>query len=198
MGPFAHLVAPGADHPDRARWDARHAEPKPHRGVPPAELVEALCGLRPAPGEALDLAAGLGAFGLELATRGYRVTSADVSPVAAEACRAEAKRRGVALTYLVADLALSRLGAGVADVIVCRRFWDPDLFAQLPAALRPGGALYVEPMSTAHRQHAPGIGAAYLADPAQVEKALSGLTRVRWEAVDDGAQAYLRLLARKS
>ena len=76
-------------------WDARYRGRDPERpGRPHPYLVDALSGA--SPGTALELGCGDGANAIWLATRGWRVTTVDVSQVALDLAAAFAERAGVA------------------------------------------------------------------------------------------------------
>jgi tellurite methyltransferase len=133
---------------DRERWDAKYAsQALPERLHPPGWLVEHRALLPP--GEALDLATGLGHGAIWLAREGWRVTAIDVSPVGLELARRFAEREAPATAGAIAwraeDLATAPLPCSSYDVIVCTRFLVREDFpARILAALRPGGVLVYE------------------------------------------------------
>lgn len=55
-------------------------------------------------GTVLDVSCGIGTQSLGLASRGYKVTASDLSPGAIERARREALRRGLDISYSVADM----------------------------------------------------------------------------------------------
>jgi SAM-dependent methyltransferase len=67
-------------------------------------------GRRPPYGPALDLGCGSGIWAVELAQRGWRVTGVDVVPKAVRRARERARRAGVAVHLIQADV--TRLQAG--------------------------------------------------------------------------------------
>ncbi|RPJ53672.1 MAG: class I SAM-dependent methyltransferase [Methanobacteriota archaeon] len=56
------------------------------------------------PGRAIDLGCGVGNYAIYLAGRGFDMTGVDVSPTAITIARQNAKRKGVAVHFLVADI----------------------------------------------------------------------------------------------
>jgi len=125
-------------------WDARYRE-RTHiwSGEPNAVLVAEVEGLRP--GTALDVGAGEGADAVWLARRGWVVTAADLSGVALERAREAAARSGVEIAWLHADLA-ERPAPMTYDLVTSffvhvPRASQPALFANLAAAVAPGGTL---------------------------------------------------------
>ncbi|MBX6748143.1 MAG: class I SAM-dependent methyltransferase [Micromonosporaceae bacterium] len=97
----------------------------------------------------LDSGCGTGEHALLFAERGFEVTGVDIAAPAIEAARAKAARRGLSVTFEVADvLALDRHGfATVLDNGVFHVFDDADrarYVASLAAATLPGGMLYLQ------------------------------------------------------
>ena len=101
----------------------------------------------------LDAACGIGTQALGLAQRGYTVTASDVAPMAVARAETEAKRRGLHLSFSVADLrALSAaFPTPFAAVIACDNavphlLSDEDIlkaFVECRRVLDPGGVLLI-------------------------------------------------------
>ena len=99
--------------------------------------------------DVLDCACGIGTQALGLAALGHRVTGSDLSALALARAREEARRRGLALTFQVADLrALDRLVPGDFDMALAADNALPHLLSAddlgqalraIAAKLRPGG-----------------------------------------------------------
>jgi SAM-dependent methyltransferase len=98
----------------------------------------------------LDIACGTGPHLIRLARRGYRLSGLDLSPDNIDFLRARARRKGLAVTLYVADMARFRLPAPV-DAAICMQdsqghlLTNEAILAHLRCvrrALRPGG-LYV-------------------------------------------------------
>ncbi|MDO8616973.1 MAG: class I SAM-dependent methyltransferase [Dehalococcoidia bacterium] len=135
-----------------ASWDDRYRtqEAVPERGPAPF-LVENI-GLLPRRGHVLDAAMGAGRNALFLAEKGYTVTGIDISPVAVERCRTEARlRRGVSIEAVCADLESYPLPGGAFDIVLVFYYLQRDLCPRLAAALRPAGILVFETFTTAQR-----------------------------------------------
>ena len=130
------------DHPDRVRWNARyrdHALPGPGR---PRLLVEALAAGIP-DGPVLELACGVSASALALAQMGRPVTAVDVSDVALELLLRAARELGLDGRIDVShrDLYAYRPRTRVFALVLCRRFWDPTVFAAGCDAASVGGVV---------------------------------------------------------
>ncbi|MCP5419429.1 MAG: class I SAM-dependent methyltransferase [Gammaproteobacteria bacterium] len=126
----------------RSRWDERYRESG--GGHDPAAVLGQYAHLLPATGMALDLACGLGANALLLASRGLRTWAWDISPVAVERLKAAARRAGATIQAEVRDVVTQPPHPGSFDVIVVSRFLERSLSASLQAALRPGGLLFYQ------------------------------------------------------
>jgi SAM-dependent methyltransferase len=140
-----HDHNPLAPHGEQA-WDERYrAEPEIWSGDPNAVLVAEAADLPP--GTALDAGAGEGGDACWLAARGWRVTAADISGVAIERAAKRASERGLAITWLHADLAKAPV-PGTYDLVTTHFLHVPksdqqSLFRHLAAAVAPGGTLLV-------------------------------------------------------
>lgn len=102
----------------------------------------------------VDLGCGSGHHALRLAGRGYRVTALDLSPASIRFLRAEATRRGLAVTARVGDMAAFRLPSP-ADAAICMQdtqghlLTNEALLAHFRAVrdnLRPGGLFVFDRM----------------------------------------------------
>ncbi|MCG3134022.1 MAG: hypothetical protein HMLKMBBP_01292 [Planctomycetes bacterium] len=183
---------------DRARWDAKHrdlaAADAARGGIPglPAALEWASEHL-PREGRVLDVACGRGAAACELASRGFDVDAVDVSLVALGEARRLAERRGVSRrvrTY-VADLDEGLpLGIGPFDLILCVHFHQPALWPALRAALRPGGVLVMETMTTVNADRGEGSPSRrFLVAPGALRGAADGLRIAAFDEGDHGRGA---------
>jgi SAM-dependent methyltransferase len=134
---------------DRARWNARHAAAGPSGVAPPGVLAGAaeLTANVPRSGRALDVACGRGGVAVWLGQRGLAVDAVDVSPVALADGVRLAAAAGVAgrIRWIAHDLDAGLPGdcRGPYDLVVCQLFRDPRRYADLVAALAPGGLLAI-------------------------------------------------------
>ncbi|MFE2943979.1 class I SAM-dependent methyltransferase [Streptomyces sp. NPDC059255] len=132
-----------------AFWDGVHASrPAADGPRPNARLTETVTGL-PA-GDALDLGCGNGGDALWLARQGWRVSAADLSPVAVERLTALARSHGLEdrVTAVRVDLRTS-FPAGAYDLVCAHYLHTPfeldraTVLRSAAHALRPGGRLLV-------------------------------------------------------
>ena len=102
-------------------------------------------------GRALDVACGRGGVAVWLAQRGLVVDAVDISPVGLAAGARLAAAAGVAgrVRWIAHDLdaGLPADCRGPYDVVVCQLFRDPPRYADLAAALAPGGVLAITVLS---------------------------------------------------
>lgn len=128
---------------DREKWEARYrAGERPHDAGPSALLQRWLPRLPR--GRALDVAAGLGRNAVFLAQAGYEVDAIDVSPTALQEAARRARRAGVRIRWIEADLDEYRLPVAHYDLVVDTFFLRRTLFAALRATVRPGGVMVME------------------------------------------------------
>lgn len=134
-----------APHGEQA-WDERYrTKPEIWSGNPNVALVAEAAGLKP--GTALDAGAGEGGDAFWLAAQGWVVTAADISSVALERAAKRASERGLAITWLHANLATTP-PPGTYDLVTAHylhipKAEQPTMFRNLAAAVAPGGTLLV-------------------------------------------------------
>jgi SAM-dependent methyltransferase len=152
-----------------ARWQARFAAPDYAFGKAPNEFLKSCRQLLPRHGRALAVADGEGRNGVWLAEQGLEVVSVDFSPAAQGKARALAAERGVAVSFVQADVHAWDYPQAAFDVVV-------EVFAQFspPAeramkwrgmrqALKSGGLLIIVGYTPKQLQYGTG-------GPKQVEK----------------------------
>jgi SAM-dependent methyltransferase len=128
---------------ERRTWDSRYASGDYQPRANPGPFLDAWIDRLPA-GRALDVACGAGRHAMRLADKGLSVDAVDVSAVAIDMAAEEAKRRGLEINWVVADLDDHALPDGAYNVITVIRYVNRDLWPRLVEALAPGGWLLVE------------------------------------------------------
>jgi len=104
----------------------------------------------------LDLGTCSGSQGIELARRGHRVVATDISETALERAKlAAAGETGLAISFLIDDIAESRLEANQFDLVVDRGCYDSicsfnheEYVASVRRVLKAGGVLLLKTMSS--------------------------------------------------
>jgi SAM-dependent methyltransferase len=188
---------------DRRDWDERYAQAERVWSTDPSRsVVEETDGLPP--GRALDLATGEGRDAVWLAERGWKVTGVDFSEVALERAAALAAERGVAATWICADLLVFEPPHGAFDlVLILYLHIDPvdraGVLARAAAAVRPGGVILVVGHDLENRHGGPS-DPALLYTPEAIASELPGLEVERAERVerpvDDGSDRAIDTLVR--
>jgi len=131
---------------EKALWDQKHGERSHSSLVPDPFLVSAYDEFlsRNEPGNALDVAGGVGRHAIWLAQHGWRVKLIDISDVGIRQAEQNAMQTRTAgsISAEVRDLnAVQDLGHGQYDLVVVFYFLQRELFPALIAALKPGGFL---------------------------------------------------------
>lgn len=129
------------------RWEGRYGVPRYIFGEEPNTFLASCESVLPDHGEALAVADGEGRNGVWLARKGLTVTSVDFSPTGQQKSRALARKHGVNLTWIQADLHHWTASSETFDVAVdiFTQFSNPDQrrarWDNLKRALKHGGLL---------------------------------------------------------
>jgi uncharacterized OsmC-like protein/predicted O-methyltransferase YrrM len=151
-------------------------------------LVEEISGLKP--GRALDLGTGEGRNAVWVAEQGWRVTAVDFSRVALDRGTAIARRSGVDVEWVHADLTQYHPDAAAFDLVVILYLHLPPgarrgVLDQAVAALRPGGRLLIVGHDLENRVagHGGPQDPSVLYTPERIAAELPGLTIARAQTV---------------
>lgn len=128
---------------ERADWDRRYAEGDYQPRKEPSPLLEEWLGSIPV-GRALDVACGAGRNALRLAEAGFDTEGIDISGVAIERARREARRRGLSVAWRVADLDEAEIAPAAYDLVTVFRYVNRPLWPRLRSALAPDGWIIIE------------------------------------------------------
>lgn len=128
---------------ERLNWDRRYAEGDYRPRTWPSPFLEEWIDHFPR-GRALDLACGAGRNALRLAEAGFQVEAMDISQSAIEIARAEGRRRGLEVTWRLADLDDADLPQASYAVITVIRYMNRRLWPRIVGALAPNGWLLIE------------------------------------------------------
>jgi SAM-dependent methyltransferase len=144
------------------RWETRFGVPDYVFGTQPNYFLASCKPLLPHSGRALAVADGEGRNGVWLAEQGLNVLSLDFSPSAQRKAEALAKQRGVAITFLRADVHAWDYPEAAFDVVVeiFTQFSSPAertrKWAGTRKALKPGGLLILEGYTPKQLQYGTG------------------------------------------
>jgi SAM-dependent methyltransferase len=125
------------------KWDQRYrAEVAVY--PEPALVITQNQHLLPEQGLALDLACGLGANALLMASRGLQTQAWDISSEALAKLNAEAQQRQLEVITEQRDVSVNPPDKSSFDVVVVSQFLDRKLCPKLINALKPGGLIFYQ------------------------------------------------------
>lgn len=160
---------------DRLRWEARYREG-----------AAALAAAAPSPflaahahllrGRVLDVAAGAGRNALFLARRGCLVHAVDIAFAGLEAAASVARRDGLPLHCLQADLESLPLPDDHYDAVVNIRFLHRPLLPLLRRTVRPGGIVVFETFLADQAAAGHPRNPAFLLERGELARAFAGFT----------------------
>ena len=155
--------------------------------------------LLPASGEALDVASGSGRHAIWLAQRGLRTLAVDRDEAAVAFVRDEARRLVLPLRADVVDLEQGTdvLPDDSFDVIVVVHYLHRPLFADLKAALRPGGVLVYETFTRAQAERGKPSNPAFLLEPGELRELVHPLEIVVEREGDFDGKMLASVIARR-
>ncbi len=184
---------------DRTKWEARYQAGEFSHHGPPSGLLRRWLPDLPR-GRALDVATGLGRNALFLARAGYRVDAIDISPTGLREAARRARRRGLRVRWIEADLDAYPMPKARYDLVVNAFFLNRRLLSALKSAVRPGGVMIVETHLAYRAPRSPATAARRLR-PGELRRRFRG-----WEILDleegrfgEGGRQWLlgRIVARR-
>ncbi|MGH9318765.1 MAG: class I SAM-dependent methyltransferase [Vicinamibacteria bacterium] len=160
---------------DRLRWEEKHRDAE-YLGEPPPFLVE--CARHLPLGRALDVACGLGASSLFLASEGFAVDALDWSFEAVRKLSAAARHKSYLVRAVACDVTRFPLPRERYDVVLSFRFLDRSLFPSLVFSLKPGGALVFETFNLRYLEKRPDFPKEYCLEEGELLEAFGANLRV--------------------
>lgn len=185
----------------RSDWESRYRERADSVAVrtPSDFLVEQLPRLPS--GRALDLACGDGRHALYLARHGWRVDAIDFAHPGLARLLAAARREGLAVDALQADLEEFPLPRDRYDLVVNVRYLQRSLFDAIRAAPRRGGAVLFETFIRDQQQLGHPRNPAFLLERGELVRAFGDFDVLFHEEgrfdTESGPAFLARLLARR-
>jgi len=128
---------------EKNTWEKKYSgdDYEPNRN--PSALLTEWLGDRP-PGSALDLACGTGRNALYLAEKGYAVSAIDSSPRAIELAEQAARKEGLKINWIVADLDDYAIRERYDLIVISFFYPNKNLVPAIINALKKGGILLYE------------------------------------------------------
>jgi SAM-dependent methyltransferase len=128
---------------ERDKWEQKYKGREFSHDGPPSNLLTRWLPSLPK-GRALEVATGLGRNALALAAAGYRVDAIDISPTGLTEAARRARRRGLTINWIEADVDVYPLPRARYEVVVSTFFLKRRLWPALRAAVKPGGVIVFE------------------------------------------------------
>jgi len=191
LSPVISLAAPK----DQFRWDKHYDTEEFLFGTEPIRFLKENIHLLPK-GKALDLAMGEGRNGVFLATQGFDVLGLDISPVGLSKAHLLAKHHNVQIETQLVDLESYQLEKNAYDLILCTYYMQRDLFDQIKESIKPGGVILIETYNIDYLRYA-SFSKKYLLEHNELLKIFKDFKIIRYQAYDDGKEAYSSIIAQK-
>ncbi len=180
---------------DQSRWDRKYATEEFIFGTQPIRFLVENVHLLPK-GRVLDLAMGEGRNGVYLATQGFDVVGLDISLKGLNKAHLLAKHNNVKIETRVVDLEKHQLKKNTYDVVLCTYYLQRNLFDQIKNALKPGGMALIETYNIDYLRYA-NFSRKYLLEPNELLEIFKDFKIIRYQAYDDGKEAYSSIIAQK-
>lgn len=194
----------------KERWDERYDREMYIYGKAPTEFLKTKINALKK-GKALVLAMGEGRNAVYLAENGFDVTGVDISEVAIEKCKKLAQEKNTTVNTIVADLTNYDFGKAQYDLVTNFYYYDPSIFPQVIAALKPGGMFIFQQFSVDHLKYREKSGFGprtldYLVKPNELLTHFKSLRILYYEdtvveldkGMHKGTAAIIRLIVQKS
>jgi tellurite methyltransferase len=185
----------------KALWESRYAARGGPGDLEPSAFLRDNRGQLPSRGRACDLGAGGGRNAVFLAHQGLEVLAIDFSLGALERCGALARSTGVTVHRVAADLSNFLLPENAFDCIINFNFLLRELAPRIITALRPGGVLVFETMTTEHHRFKPDFNPDFLLQPGELTGMFGGLRLIKYRETvcqtRNSFRAVASLIARK-
>jgi SAM-dependent methyltransferase len=184
----------------RTEWESRYGAGTDDGVRPPSRFLVAVLPLLP-PGRALDVACGDGRNALYLARQGWRVEAIDFAHAGLARLLAIARRDGLSVDAVQADLEQFPLPRARYDVVVNARYLQRSLFGALKDSLRAGGTVVFETFIRDQQQLGHPRNPVFLLERGELAARFGDLDIIRYEEgrfeTESGSAFLARLLARR-
>ncbi len=158
---------------DKLRWNTKYRE---GRLTPLRDTLIRFYGFA-CKGKALEIACGTGANSIFLAKKGFRVVAIDISEVAINKARLQAKREGVEhlLRFKPMDVRAFGFMPEQYSIVLSFYFLDRSLFRRMERSLSKGGVLIFETYNYKYLDLNPTFDPRYVLNKNELLKSFSGL-----------------------
>jgi tellurite methyltransferase len=181
---------------NQQEWEAHYLKAERSELQPPDTLLtenrKLLTG-----GTALDIAMGSGRNALFLAECGYRVTGIDRAESAVQLASTTAKKCGLNLDAVTADMLDVDLGVEKFDLIANFYFLERDLVPRIKQALKPGGIVFFETFTSYDIPRDDPRYRKFLIDPNELLTMFSDFFIMYYYERVKGSKAVASMIAKK-
>lgn len=150
-----------------SKWDTRYSQWGEKSLRPPSSSLVKFLHRLPK-GKALDLACGTGRNAIYLAEKGYSVDAVDSSSVAIEKGRKAAKKEGLAVNFICADLKTFEIPLDEYNLVICYYYLDRSIVQGIVNGLKKGGVLLFETYTKMQKSIGPPFNEDYLLGPEEL------------------------------
>lgn len=184
----------------RPQWESRYRARTDDAVRPPSQFLVDQRSQLP-PGRALDVASGDGRHALYLARRGWAVDAIDFAAAGLARLLSIARRDGLPVAALQADLETFPLPNDRYDVVVNTHYLQRSLFGPLRTALRPGGMIVFETFLRGHERLGHPRNPTFLLDPGELADRFRDFEIVAYHEgrrdTENGPAVLAQMLARR-
>jgi tellurite methyltransferase len=181
---------------DIERWNRKFAQRSPEQQATPDSLLSSTRYL-PSGGSALDIAAGSGNNAVWLAQRGFHVTAIDGSINGLRLATALARRNGVDIHAVVADLDHYPL-VGQFDLVIVMHYLNRTLYRTLADQLAIGGVLMVKTFNRDFLKSKPSFNAEYVLEAGELLRVFDDLDVLEHRESPPGEVGKSHIICRRS
>ncbi len=190
------LILPAIASPgDKERWDAKYENEVFIFGTEPISFIRNNLKLLPK-GKVLDIAMGEGRNGVYLAANGFEVEGIDISEVGLKKAHKLAEQNNTKITTRVVDLENAQLEKDKYDVVLCTYYMQRNLIPQMKDAVKKGGVVVFETYNEDYLKYRK-FNPKWALKHNELLELFKDFKIIRYQAFDDGSEAYSSIIAQK-
>lgn len=180
---------------DQKRWDSKYENEVYIFGTEPISFVRDNLKLLPK-GKVLDIAMGEGRNGVYLAVNGFDVEGIDISEVGLNKAHKLADQNNTKITTRVVDLENAQLEKNKYDVVLCSYYMQRNLIPQMKDAVKKGGVVVFETYNEDYLKYRK-FNPKWVLKHNELLELFKDFKILRYQAFDDGTEAYSSIIAQK-